>query len=238
MAAPTKKKADDFAKDLGYDKSYSKEEVFAELLTDSGMKKYHKVMEVLVNNKDGKEYEGIIEEGSTEKKLNVNYFNENDFKKTVPDVLFMDEVTHLNYYETAILGMVNDKMKVIALGDPNQSGAEAENGNSISGVQAVIFESPTLNMSVRADNTTKQDNLYKVTSFLKKFSNERDLSQMNRTPLSIEPYLKHIKKDIKLKYYQNHGELHGEKSIGKLSKGDVEYLVKDLKEGEKVALIS
>lgn len=236
--APKKGMASKLAKLLGYDANYSKDELFNTLLTDSGKNKYQSIKAFFEENKKA---DGLLEPGSVSK-LNVNYFNSDDFIAEVPDVIFIDEVTHFNYMETTLLGNIKSKSgktpKIIALGDPNQKGAEDLDKTDVNGAQGIIFKSPNLNMSVRADNTTKQDNLYKMSTILKRVLASKNAAVSNRVKFDPRPFIKSIQEDMKIKFFEDGNELHGEKVITQLDENTVRTLVSNLGEGEKLALIT
>lgn len=238
-SAPKRGMAEKLASLLGYNNIYSKDELFNSILTDSGKAKYQNIKEYF---KTGKAIDGLIEEGSTDK-LNVDFFNSDDFESDVPDIIFIDEITHFNFMETTLLGNIKSKSginpKIVALGDPNQSGAEDSKGIPISGDQGIGFSSPNLNMSVRADNTTKQDNLSKMSTMLKNVLKQMKISVINNIKFDPTQFIKSINTDLTIKYFQKNSELHGEKVVkSRALKSEISNLMSNLEDGERIALIT
>ena len=98
-----------------------------------------------------------------------------------------------------------------------------------------VFTTPTLLMSIRADNGHKSDNMNILSNILRSTKKKVNDSIINKSFINLKKDQEFLKK-LKLKYYENidSGELQGEKIVDniQLVKGQLEQICSNLKDGE------
>ena len=224
VAAPESSQANKFAKLLGESKGYNKEELFNLLLTDKGKESL-------------KAPENKPEEAHRyAKNTNFSELYKTPGKKTI---IFIDEYTHFSSREFDLLSRIPN-VEIHAFGDPKQEGFLLPDKTS-SILAGYVFTTPTLLMSIRADNGHKSDNMNILSNILRSTKKKVNDSIINKSFINLKKDQEFLKK-LKLKYYENidSGELQGEKIVDniQLVKGQLEQICSNLKDGEQIVLIT
>ena len=186
--------------------------------------------------------------------INIDFENENapklgELSDQLPNLLFIDEVTHFDAIELEVLNRISKfgKIKIFAAGDTSQRGALfnkiSYNVDRVSGTF-----SPILNLTVRAANVQKRSNNDGLVGTIK-FINKNYETEKDK-----EKVLSHVIGNTMLRYYRDKEILTGDllttsltsdliniiknqlsldpnKTLGLLVKDENEYKVKLQNEG-------
>lgn len=233
---------------LGIDKSYDRLQLWQALLTESGWEKVKKAISEFRNPPEEKGETPYLVDGNPEI-YNQNFLTEEDVNiAALPDVLFVDEFTHFSGIEMQMLAslskFVDKDMVIYALGDNKQEGViNPRNGEELD-LTGMYFGTPVLTSSIRANNVHKKDNLDKISSILSELIDKEQDSQLNGTQLNIKSTMRDIRSKSLLKYYELKTDkeiiLHGDKLVdeNELNVDYLQGLINNLKEGERIALIT
>lgn len=233
---------------LGIEKSYDRLELFQELLTESGWEKAKKAISEFRNPSGDTKETPYLVDGNPEI-YNQDFLTAEDVNvAALPDVLFIDEFTHFSGLEMQMLSslskFIDREMTIYALGDNKQEGViNPKNGDDLD-LTGFYLNTPTLTSSIRANNVHKKDNLDKISSILSDIIDKEQDSQLNGTPLNLKPAMRDLRSKSLLKYYEstvdNATTLHGDKlvDLGELTVDYIQKLINNLKEGERLALIT
>lgn len=224
VAAPESSQANKFAKLLNVNKGYNKEELFNLLLTDKGKNSL-------------KAPENKPEEAHRyAENTNFSELYKAPGKKTI---IFIDEYTHFSSREFDLLSRIPN-IEIHAFGDPKQEGFLLSDGTE-STIAGYVFTTPTLLMSIRADNGHKSDNMNILSNILRSTKKKINDSIINKSFINLKKDQEFLKK-LKLKYYENidSGELQGEKVVNdiQLVREQLDQICSNLKEGEQIVLIT
>lgn len=234
---------------LGIDKSYDRLQLFQALLTDSGWEKAKKAISEFRNPSETKPTDTPYLVDGNPEIYNQNFLTEEDVNiAALPDVLFVDEFTHFSGLEMQMLASLSkftDKEMIIyALGDNKQEGIINPRTGEELDLTGMYFGSPVLTSSIRANNVHKKDNLDKISSILSGFIDKEQDAQLNGTKLSLKSEMRDLRNKSLLKYYElitdKEAILHGDKLVNQseLTVDYIQKLINNLKEGERIALIT
>lgn len=248
VAGPKVDVGERLAATLGIEKSYDRLGLFQELLTESGWEKVKKAISEFRNPTDEKKDTPYLVDGNTEI-YNQNFLTAEDVNiAALPDILFIDEFTHFSGIEMQMLSSLSkftDKEMVIyALGDNKQEGIINPKTGDALDLTGMFLTTPVLTSSIRANNIHKKDNLDKVSSIVSELIDKEQDSQLNGVQLNIKPIMRDMRSKSLLKYYElevdNSIILHGDKlvDLAELNPGYLQKLINNLKEGERLALIT
>lgn len=204
----------------------NKDQLFSNLLTEEGLKKFRELQQ---------------KEKNGEYAFDEKDFEDGMFNQDLPDYIFIDEITLFSSLEQKVIESAikykNPNTLVFAYGDKYQNQITNNRGIGISCYDSYLNDSPYLNMSVRFNNTTKQDNCIKLLSLLKVVHIKNNDANIKKIPFDATDYYEQLN-DIPLKYYEDKDTLHGEKVINVAAfSTEVEILASKLKDGESLAYI-
>lgn len=151
------------------------------------------------------------------------------------EVLIIDEYTHLSNFELMILGGIKN-LYILNLGDPKQNGF---NGVMGSGGSLTAFSTPSLDISIRANNNHKKDNLNALASIIDSLQRQNELYKTGQAGISnMASTLDLIKKDGFFKFSEASGLTKGEQTINSVPTiSEIESMISSLGEGENIAYI-
>jgi hypothetical protein len=143
--------------------------------------------------------------------LNTEKITIKDSVTNLPDLLFIDEVTHFTALELGVINEIAKKawaegklIKIVGAGDQSQNGAKffgaSFNVDRVSG----IF-TPFINLVVRAENSQKRENNDYVSSLVRK-----SIKHFNNYKIDSSKVMGFIDKGILLKYYLDDKTLCGD----------------------------
>lgn len=239
IAAPETDQAAKFASVLGYKDAYNKYTLFEKLLTETGLDKYNKMMEVLATGNTDKSFDG------EDTNIKPDYFTIDDIKVgMIPDLLFVDEYTHFSRYEMGALSNISKlagkHLGIVAFGDDKQDGFKINGGNG--GPGGYLYKTPELTMSIRAANNHKKDNVTVLSTLLRHVNEKMQLARANKTVIDLSDEIQRVK-DTSLKFFEKVEEdgrisLQGDKVVDKIDEKYLRGLIADLDEKEKLVLIT
>lgn len=204
----------------------NKDQLFSNIFTEDGLKKFRELQQ------KEKDSTYVFEEKD---------FEDGMFNVDFPDYIFIDEITLFSDLEQRVLETAikykNPNAIIFAYGDKYQNQIVNNHNNSISCYYSFLNEAPYLNMSVRFNNTTKQDNCIKLLSLLKVVHTKNNDANIKQIPFDATDYYEQLD-SIPLKYYEDNETLHGEKIINLAAfNNEAETLASKLKDGETLAYI-
>lgn len=151
------------------------------------------------------------------------------------EVLIIDEYTHLSNFELMILGGIPN-LYILNLGDPKQNGF---NGIMGSGGSLTAFSTPSLDVSIRANNNHKKDNLNSLASIIDSLQRQNELYKTGQAGISnTASTLDLIKKDGFFKFSESNGLVRGEQTVSSVPTiSELESMITSLPNGENIAYI-
>lgn len=240
--APNTSQAEKLDKSLGVvsqltdnKKVFNKQQLLEYLLTDAGIDSLQKANET-VNKEDGciKTVKYDKDFAVYRAEINPDFIKELEIDK-VPQVIFIDEITHFNIAELIALDTAAKKynIKIVTAGDTLQRGALINNiPSNINDVFA--WKSPALLISVRSTNIHKKDNTDLLQSILRQLELLVVTQGYNLNSPEIQSLLKEAKT---IKYYQDNDTLQGDKLVDEITVEDLKLIAKAAK-GKSIAIIS
>lgn len=160
-------------------------------------------------------------------------------EKTLPQVIFIDEVTHFNKAELTTLEFLAKKynIKLITSGDTLQRGGKV--GSILHNIETMYsWKPPRLLISVRANNIENKDNTDQAKQRLivmEDLLNTQGLT--DETKVQLDDIIR--SSIFEVKYFESDSELHGTKIVDSLTEPDLRRLLaavqhanSNLKEGE------
>ena len=231
-AAPKDFQAEKFGNLLDIEEYKNKSELFDKFLTPEGIELKNKIVQAYEHPVQGDNNKFTFEQyGDNRKQLNQidpKYFKSSED----PQIIFIDEYTHFATYEIRILAQIPN-VKIIMLGDIKQE------GHPISSAKVgIMFDTPNLNMSVRANNGYKKDNLDIVSNLLKDSQERINVASFSNKVVDLRDVAKKFRDEIALRYYEDGTILQGDKIVDSIDEKTIEKLIKDLGEKDKLCLIT
>lgn len=125
---------------------------------------------------------------------------------------------------------------ILNLGDPKQNGFE---GTLESGGKLTCFESPSLDISIRANNNHKKDNLNSLATIIDSLQRQTEAFKAGTAGISgIASALDLVKGDGFFKYSEENNLVKGEKVVKEmLTSSEIEKIILNLQDGENLAYI-
>lgn len=160
-------------------------------------------------------------------------------ENAIPQVIFIDEITHFNKAELQTLEFIADKynIKIFTSGDTLQRGSKI--GSITHNIETIFsWRPPRLLISVRASNIENKDNTDQAKQRL--IAMEDLLNEQGLTDNTKQELNRIVRSSIfEVKYYEDDNELHGTKMVETLVEKDLQRLLNavkqanaNLKEGE------
>lgn len=221
---------------------FSKDDLLKQLLTESGLEKYYGDNGLAKTEQSLNSNQPLIKVDEALNKV-INGYTKADIKTdNLPDYIFIDEITHFSRGDIALLNDISNKsgkrIKIIGFGDNTQSGITDSGGRNISSTQEFNISNPVLNMNVRSDNTTKQENVGRLGNLSSLVSDKRNEAIRNKVNLNPGPYRDLLLNEFRLKYYNDNNKVfHGEQVVSEVDKQLLQNLKDGLKEHEVIAYI-
>lgn len=234
-AAPNSDQAEKFSGLLGLEDSYNRDAIYDMFLTEEGLKFRDEANKAIIdfkNDRTSTEKEQKLREYCNSQGRIITFdpakFLKSPEKNTI---LFIDEYTHFDSVGIQMLSKIPN-LKIVMLGDPKQEGTPA--GFPV----GIIYSAPNLNMSVRANNGYKKDNLDVISAELKDAQERIDIANLANKVVDLRGSAKKLKEEIKLRYFEDNNELQGDKIVDSVDKQTIQKLLKNLKDKEKLCLIT
>lgn len=154
--------------------------------------------------------------------------------KGAPKFIFIDEVTHFNIAELAMLDAAAKKngFKIICAGDTLQKGNNLWHNNNIQDV--FTWKTPTLTISSRAANIHQKDNVTLLQTVLRQIETISEEQGINESNPQVQTLLSMGKK---LSYYQSDKELQGAKIVKEITVDDLKS-IKAAAQGKQLMIIA
>lgn len=153
-------------------------------------------------------------------KLNVNKvpFKDNIDKNKLPQIVLFDEATHLTSGEILLMGKIHEKFGInfILSGDTAQIGT-VEKGDKDSVSNLFIWESPKMNVSIRAANNQKQKNNQRLHGAANKYKQSLNINP-KYADKELSDYLEEESTRLDISYYEDENVLAGDKIVSDISK--------------------
>lgn len=219
---------------------FSKDDLFKQLLTESGLNRYYNELNKAEQNFTSS---GSFKQNDAALSDIINKYTTADINtNNLPDYIFIDEITHFSRGDIALLNKISDvsgkRIKIIGFGDNTQSGVTDVKGYNISSTQEFNISNPVLNMNVRSDNITKQENIGRLGNLSSLVSDKKNEATRNKINLNPGPYRDLLLNEFSLKYYNDNNKVfHGEQVVSEVNKDLLKNLRDGLKEHEVIAYI-
>lgn len=152
--------------------------------------------------------------------------------KDLPEIIFIDEVTHFNQAELIALDTIAAKygIKLITSGDTLQKGALIDgSGSNINDVFS--FKAPALTISVRSSNVCKKDNTDVLQVGLREVENLYQQEYGFAGDSEKSELVKRVLSGFQLKYYEERTELNGDKLVDEITVQDLERIKAAISKG-------
>lgn len=215
---------------------FNKEQLFKAILGDEN---YDKLQSDLnENNNTLLTVVPLQYKNSTSNKIVVSNLGELEFSKlNIPKVIYIDEITHFNEIELAILSQyaINNNITIVAFGDTEQNGSEGKYREvGYYNIDMYIrMQTPKLAVSMRTTNIQKLDNLNSVRSINSYYNNDINRFYKSTYDTEYNFYLN----NLVLKFNESEKSLYGDKVVSTINESDVKKLLNDMDEDEKLLYI-
>lgn len=229
IGAPISIQANKFAKNLDKQEGLVREKLLEKFLTPEGMQYYRELMSSIASGKDLEKYLSDPNSGVQIKEPDPKYFK--TFDK--PQIAFIDEFTHFSTFEIQLLSRVPN-LKLVLLGDFNQDKIKFPGGS----VGGVIFTTPNIEMSVRANNGYTQEGLGTLSTTVKTIRRKDNNSVFSGKIISTKGDYKFLKNEVYLKYYQDKYTLQGFRVVNSVNEGTIDNLLSKMEDEEQFCLIT
>lgn len=188
-----------------------------------------------------KDKKTIIKESGETIRLNeentILFLNdiELEFKSDLPDIIFIDEVSHYKAFELDLINRVVKNaadhgkiIKVFAAGDQYQEGADYGEGNTainynIDRVSGIFI--PQLFLTIRAQNNQKRDNNEVLVNTVRKIGRIWD----NADKSTHQVFSSFLQEGISLKFHQSEKDFTGDLLSNNIPNDVLETIARNLK---------
>ena len=230
ISGPYQRQVDNLGKIYSdVEKKFSKDELFNNILGEDVYSDFKSDLENGTEN--------ILTYGKKDEKNQWTDILFKDFegiqfnKIDLPNIIFIDEITHYNTMELEILSeyAYQNNIQIVAFGDVEQNGSSGRyapktfNSSIPYGNidNTIVISSPKLAISMRASNTQNLDNLNSVRAINSMFT--RDLSEYLK--VGTLTHFETIRENLLLKFHQDReGRVYGNKVVNSLTEKEIKLL--------------